>query len=197
MDTSDKLIWPAACNSSFSKETWPEATSTVIHPAIGSRVRQSRILRERVPETILRLKRIAELNTLDVLTFSGVSMSFPPVGLCYVCGRGDIPFSGDVDSEPGEYLNHVRNNSVRTCGLCLMEVHMYCANDMAEWLGHCIDSTCPESQEVLDLLPEKPPHFPDWLIPRDTEANPQASEIYCTFCQAWYDLNFGGSMAES
>ncbi len=124
-DSGGKIIWPAGIGG-YAKESWPEETTQIIHPAIGARARQSRILRERVAPDISRLQHMASLSSQDLATVEGVVATCPSVGMCYICGRGDHPFEGDPEENAGCFLTHLKFDVIRTCSLCCMELHFDC-----------------------------------------------------------------------
>ncbi len=199
LDSSNKIVWPTACNSTeFPKESWVDAT--ILHPTTGARARRNRILREPVRAALLNLKRMAELSAM---TPDDLTISYPPMGRCFICHRGDLtPAQRPIDIVyPPDIADqsHARDWHVRQCALCLQELHFACSERA---IGHHFEALVehtqrPEPDSVFEdthteLIPKKPDiELPSW-------STRSAVTCWCNFCLTWYhthfpDTDFGGA----
>lgn len=174
VDDSGKVIWPTASSDLYPKESW--RNDLVLHPAIGIRAKRDRLLRETVPAHVLHYFKMMQLS---LLREADVSLSFPSFGLCYICGTGDKAYTGDDADELAKEV-HINSLYVRTCCLCMMEMHYDCSERVSSTLEEAVANPTARP-EIIGLLPPRPEVE---LFPF-RQVHPVESYCTCHICQLW------------
>ena len=98
-----------------SREDFSKAE--VIHPAIGARMKKARDEREKVSESVLRLKSMCETFLEPFTGFEDCDTH------CFVCGK-DLLDASDVH-------NHDADSGGMRCPFCLLCTHSECSAELA------------------------------------------------------------------